>query len=83
MGRALEAIRTRDVATLFAFFGLDADLGLVEAYRGAIESRFRAEVQAIIRHCQGLRERERFTVCREALRLAYESAVARGHALMA
>jgi hypothetical protein len=81
MGRAFKAIRTRDVARLFGFFGIDADPELVEAHRTAIESRFAVEVQEIVRLCVNLSERERYKLLREALRLAYESAVVRGTAV--
>jgi hypothetical protein len=74
MGRALEAVRTRDLEELFGFFGLEAEPALVSAHRDRIAQRFAAEVREIARRCTGLRERERFTVLREALRLAYGSA---------
>ncbi|MFY3744626.1 hypothetical protein ACOQFB_11995 [Anaeromyxobacter sp. Red801] len=72
MGRALEAVRTLDLPRLFAYFGVEADLQRVEASRPAIAARFDAEVRELVRLCPALRERERFTVLREALRLAYE-----------
>lgn len=75
VGRALEAARTRDVARLFAFFGVSAQPELVEAHRTAITTRFALEVQEIVRLCSNLRERERFTLLREALRLSYDRAV--------
>lgn len=74
MGRALEAVRTRDLDGLFGYFGLVVEQGLVERHRAQIARRFAAEVRAIVRLCAGLRERERFTIVREALRLSYESA---------
>lgn len=77
MGRALEAVRTRKLEKLFRYFDLEVQPQLVEAHRAAIAHRFEAEVQAIDRLCAGLRERERFTIVREALRLSYTSAV--GH----
>jgi hypothetical protein len=77
MGRAYEAIRTRDLDELFGYFGLEVEPGLVEAHRDRIAQRFGAEVREIVRLCTALRERERFTIVREALRLAYESAVLR------
>lgn len=77
MGRALEAIRTRDLARLFPFFGLQAEDEVLDAHRLAIADRFALEVQAIERLCSNLRERERFQLFREALRLAYESALRR------
>lgn len=80
MGRALEAIRRRDVEELFGYFGLEAEPALVSAHREAIAQRFAVEVREIARLCKGLRERERFTVLREALRLAYGSAVLRAAA---
>jgi hypothetical protein len=75
MGRALKAIRTRPLERLFPFFGLDVEPQLVAAHRDAIAERFDAEVQEIVRLCSGLREKERFTIVRAALRLSYESAV--------
>jgi hypothetical protein len=80
MGRALEAIRTREVEELFGYFGLEAEPALVSAHRDQIARRFAAEVREIVRLCKGLRERERFTLFREALRLAYGSATRRGAA---
>ncbi|HEX9401583.1 MAG TPA: hypothetical protein VF912_15850 [Anaeromyxobacter sp.] len=77
MGRAYEAVRTRDLDGLFDYFGLEVESRLVEAHRDRITQRFGAEVREIVRLCAGLRERERFTIVREALRLAYESAVLR------
>jgi hypothetical protein len=77
MGRALKAIRTRTLEGLFPFFGLDVEPRLVAAHRAEIAERFDAEVQEIVRLCSGLRERERFTIVRAALRLSYESAVGR------
>lgn len=79
MGRALEAIRTRELEELFGYFGLDdVQPDLVAAHRQAISRRFDAEVQEIRRLCTRLRERERFTIVRAALRLAYDSAIPRG-----
>jgi hypothetical protein len=80
MGRALEAVRTRDLDGLFGFFGLEIEPSLLEQHREQIARRFAAEVRAIVRLCAGLRERERFTIVREALRLSYESATLRGEA---
>jgi hypothetical protein len=77
MGRALEAVRTRKLERLFRYFGLEVQPELVEAHRAAIAERFETEVQAIARLCSGLRERERFTIVREALRLSYTSAAGR------
>jgi hypothetical protein len=74
MGRALEAVRTRDLDGLFGYFGLEVEPRLVEQYRDQIARRFAAEVRAIVRLCAGLRERERYTIVREALRLSYDSA---------
>jgi hypothetical protein len=74
MGRALEAVRTRKLEKLFRYFDLEVQPQLVEAHRTAIARRFEAEVEAIARLCAGLRERERFTIVREALRLSYTSA---------
>ena len=77
MGRALEVVRTRDLDGLFGYFGLAVEPRLVEAHREQIQRRFAAEVRAIVRLCARLRERERFTIVREALRLSYESATLR------
>jgi hypothetical protein len=77
MGRAFEAIRTRDLEGLFGYFGLEFEPTLLAVHRDRIAQRFDAEVQEIVRLCRGLREKERFTIFREALRLAYESAVLR------
>jgi hypothetical protein len=77
MGRALEAVRTRDLDGLFGFFGLEVEPGLLEQHREQIARRFAAEVLAIVRLCAGLRERERFTIVREALRMSYDSATLR------
>jgi hypothetical protein len=76
-GRALEAIRRRDLTQLFGFFGLEVDPDRVEALRTVIGSRFAVEVRELVRLCGELSERERFKLFREALRLSYESAVAR------
>ena len=75
MGRALKAARTRRLERLFSYFGVEAQPQLVEAHREAISRRFDAEILAIARLCAGLREKERFTIVREALRLSYTSAV--------
>jgi hypothetical protein len=80
MGRALEAVRTRDLDGLFGFFGLEVEQRLVEEHRDQITRRFAAEVHAIVSLCARLRERERFTIVREALRLSYESATLRAAA---
>jgi len=77
MGRAFEVIRTRDLEGLFGYFGLEVEPALVAAHRDQIAQRFAAEVQEIVRLCRRLREKERFTLFREALRLAYGSAVLR------
>jgi hypothetical protein len=74
MGRALEAVRTRDLDGLFGFFGLEVEPRLVQQHRDQIARRFAAEVRAIVALCARLRERERFTIVREALRMSYESA---------
>ncbi|HET8732523.1 MAG TPA: hypothetical protein VFM45_02000 [Anaeromyxobacteraceae bacterium] len=76
MGRTSRAIRTLDLPGLFSFFGLRAQLEVIEAHREAIASRFAHEVREIERLCRSLRERERFQLFREALRLAYDSAAA-------
>lgn len=77
MGRASHAIRTRDLPTLFSFFGLPMEPEVVESRRNEITARFEAEVREIGRLCTRLRERERFQFFRGALRLAYESALQR------
>jgi hypothetical protein len=74
MGRALEAVRRKKLEKLFRYFDLEVQPRLVEAHRSAIATRFEAECEAIVRLCAGLRERERFTIVREALRLSYTSA---------
>ncbi len=78
MGRALKAVRTRDLERLFGFFGVDARPELLEANRTAIAARFTFEVQEIVRLCRNLHERERHRLFREALRLAYQSSVRDG-----
>ena len=81
MGRSFDTIRrTQDLSRLFRFFGVEAQPALVEAHRAAIADRFAAEVQEIVRLCTRLREKERYQLFREALRLAYESALVRGAA---
>jgi hypothetical protein len=75
MGRALEAVRTRELDGLFGYFGLEVEQRLVDRHREQIARRFAAEVRAIVLLCTRLRERERFTIVREALRLSYESAI--------
>ncbi len=76
MGRSFETIRrTQDLPRLFRFFGLCAQPAVVEAHRAAIADRFTVEVQEIVRLCTSLREKERFQLFREALRLAYERAL--------
>jgi hypothetical protein len=77
MGRSIRAIRTRDLPNLFSFFGLHVQQELLEAAREEISARFAIEVGEILRLCTGLRERERYQLFREALRLAYESALRR------
>ncbi len=77
MGRSLEAVRTRDLDGLFGFFGLQFEPRLLDQHREQITRRFADEVRAIVRLCARLRERERFTIVREALRLSYESATLR------
>ncbi len=80
MGRSYEVIRTRDLPRLFRFFGVDAEPERVEAHRTAIQSRFALEVHALTQLCARLPEQVRFKLFREALRLAYESAVLRARA---
>jgi hypothetical protein len=77
MGRAFEVIRTRPLEALFGYFGIEAEPELVATHRDAIAQRFGAEVREIVRLCGGLREKERFTLFREALRIAYDGAVLR------
>jgi hypothetical protein len=77
MGRAIHAIRTRDLPTLFSFFGIPAREDVLERAREQISARFAVEVREITRLCRKLHERERFQLFREALRLAYESAALR------
>jgi Nitrogen fixation protein NifW len=77
MGRAIRAIQTRDLPTLFSFFGLEMQEQVLESSREEISSRFAAEVREIDRRCKKLRERERFQLFREALRLAYQRALLR------
>ena len=74
MGRASRAIPTMELPNLFSFFGLQARHAVLEERREVIVARFRAEVAEIQRLCGGLREREQFTLFREALRLAYQRA---------
>ncbi len=78
MSRASHAIRTRDLPTLFSFFGIPMEPAVVESRRSEITARFEAEVREIVRLCTRLRERERYQLFRGALRLAYESALHRG-----
>ncbi len=77
MGRAIRAIQTRDLPTLFSFFGLQMQEDVVESRREEISERFAAEVGEILRLCKRLHERERYQLFREALRLAYERALLR------
>ncbi len=78
MGRSFETIRrTKDLTGLFRFFGVEAQPALIERHQAAISDRFTAEVQEIVRLCTGLREKERYKLFREALRLSYESALVR------
>ncbi len=74
MRRTLEAIRTKDLPALFSFFGIAAEKELILGLRDEITARFLLEVREIERLCKRLRERERFQLFREALRLAYEGA---------
>jgi hypothetical protein len=74
MGRANRAIQTRDLPTLFSFFGLQAQEEVLQSRREQISARFSLEVGEILRLCTRLRERERYQLFREALRLAYETA---------
>jgi len=77
MGRSIRAIRTRDLPSLFSFFGLPAQQELLDAAREEISARFAVEVGEILRLCTSLREKERYQLFREALRLAYENALRR------
>jgi hypothetical protein len=75
MGRAIRAIQTRDLPTLFSFFGLQMEEEVLESSREEITARFAVEVREILRLCTRLREKERYRLFREALRLAYERAL--------
>jgi hypothetical protein len=77
MGRAFEAIRKRRLEALFGFFGVEVRPELVQAHRDAISERFALEAGELARVAGPLRERERFTLLREALRIAYDTAVLR------
>jgi hypothetical protein len=77
MGRSIRAIRTRDLPTLFSFFGIQVRPEVLESAREEIAARFALEVGEILRLCTRLRERERYQLFREALRLAYESTLRR------
>ena len=77
MGRSSHAIQTRDLPTLFQFFGLPMEEQVLESRREEISARFSVEVREILRLCTKLRERERYQLFREALRLAYETALRR------
>ena len=77
MSRASRAIQTRDLPTLFAFFGLEMEEDVLSACREEIAARFALEVREIGRLCTRLREKERYQLFRSALRLAYESALKR------
>jgi len=77
MGRASRAIQTRDLPTLFSFFGIEMQQEVLESRREEISARFTLEVGEILRLCTRLRERERYQLFREALRLAYQSALSR------
>ena len=77
MGRTLRMIRTRNLSTLFSFFGLSVEAEVVASRREEISARFAAEVGEIQRLCTRLREKERYQLFREALRLAYESTARR------
>ncbi len=73
----MRAIQTRSLAGLFDFFCLDADPKVLETHRMAIATRFAFEVEELMRLCSKLRERERYRLFREALRLAYQNAIQR------
>ena len=49
MGRAIHAIRTRDLPTLFSFFGLPMQVEVLESSREEISARFAVEVREILR----------------------------------
>ena len=51
MGRAIRAIRTRDLPTLFSFFGLQTKDEVLESRREEISARFAVEVGEILRLC--------------------------------
>lgn len=74
MGRALSFARSRDLHSVFAYFGLDARPERVQAHGPQIAARFQAELREIERRCTGLREKERFVVIRAALAMAYDAA---------
>ncbi len=74
MGRTFRIIQTKDLATLFAYFHLPVEEDVVASRRQEISDRFATEVREIVRLCTRLREKERYQLFREALRLAYASA---------
>ncbi len=78
MQKTFEAIRSRDLAGMFAFFGLDASPEHIKVHRLAIRARFALEVQAIVHTSSKLSEQDRFKLFREALRLSYESTLLLG-----
>jgi hypothetical protein len=78
MEKTFEAIRSRDLAGMFAFFGIEASPECLKVYRLAIQARFALEVQALVHICSKLPEQERFKLFRDALRLSYESALLLG-----
>lgn len=75
MSRSEHALLARDLPALFDFFGVAARADILAARGAQIRARFAAEVREIERLCKKLREKERFKLFREALRLAYESAL--------
>ena len=62
---------------MFSFFGLQTEEEVLESRREEISARFAAEVAEILGLCTRIRERERYQLFREALRVAYESALRR------
>jgi hypothetical protein len=73
MGRSFRMIQTKDLGTLFSYFGIAVRQDVVQAWREEISARFALEVGEILRLCKKLQEKERFQLFREALRLAYSS----------
>ena len=64
-------------ASAFSFFGLQTKEEVLESRREEISARFAVEVAEILRRCTRIRERERYQLFREALRVSYQSALRR------